>query len=164
MISAKTTLLGLAAAGLLALLFVHCPCRKTLASTAPMAAGALGKSVKDLTWSTCDGKDGLADINKIEITGVMLQDTQASFKMAGVWKQTASIDSIYINARIGFTPIFDDSIKYTNNTAVVGQPFENIYANKLPLDVPSGTYKVTLKFLDKVGAVLQCVNISYRVS
>ena len=163
MISAKTTLLGLAAAGLLALLFVHCPCRKTLASTTPMAAGALGKTVSDVKWTGCDGKDGLATINNIIITGTFTADTDINIRVQGVWKATTHMESLDASIKLGFVTVFEETIAYPEDT-VTGQPFDLGLTTALYIDAPSGSYKATLRMKDTPGAVLQCVLITFKLS
>ena len=162
MISAKTTLLGLAAAGLLALLFVHCPCRKTLASTAPMAAGALGKTATDIKWTTCDGKGDFADIKTVEIGGSFTANSQIKIRLAGTWKQSTHMESAEASVKLGFITVFEETISYPLD-AKVGEDFDHTLEIALYIDAPSGSYKSTIRFKDQTGNVLQCALTTFRL-
>ena len=162
----RNSILAVAGLVLVLLALKTCPYvqRKAVEAKKMLSLGGnLGKTVGDVKWTGCDGKDGYLNVKAISVSGSFMANTQITIEIDGVTLKDLNINDIDAAVKLGFVTLFEEDISYPIHY-LANQDFKNSLTTTLYIDAPSGSYKATLRFKDPQANVLQCLLVTFKLS
>ena len=131
----------------------------------PVAPKSLGKTVSNLSWKDCDGTGNrYFTISAIKVAGDFKPGTTVVFTTTGTVTQEFTHASTDVAIKFGILNVYSGTETINPPKLHSTGPLEMVSQSKVSDEPPSGSYMMTTRIRDPSKNLLQCVQISYKLS
>ena len=135
------------------------------AKPAPVLPASLGKTVSNLSWKDCDGTGNrYFTVSAIKVDGDFRPATTVTFTTIGTTTKEFTHASTDVVIKFGIINAYSGTETINPPKYYPVGPLQMLSQSKITDEPPSGSYTMTTRLRDSSKNLLQCVQISYKLS
>ena len=126
---------------------------------------AVGKTISNVSWQDCDGTGNkFFTISSIHIEGDFSQGSVVKFVTSGTTTTAFTHASTDVQVKLGIITVYTGTQDIIPNINFAVGPLHMVGQDSVPTTPPSGNYVTTNRYRDPKKNLIQCVQISYKLS